>query len=101
MGHRQVGKAQDFDSCIPPVRVRLSQPKGLSQIPIKGMRDSSFSIPKCKEFQKQKKKPRKEAKKSATKRGCPKSSFLLRYSIKKMQSTQTSTETDPVQIFRF
>ena len=27
MGHRQVGKAQDFDSCIPPVRVRLSQPK--------------------------------------------------------------------------
>ena len=26
MGHRQVGKAQDFDSCIPLVRVQPSQP---------------------------------------------------------------------------
>ena len=26
MGYRQVGKAQDFDSCIPLVRVQLSQP---------------------------------------------------------------------------
>ncbi len=27
MGYRQVGKAQDFDSCISLVRVQLSQPK--------------------------------------------------------------------------
>ena len=28
MGYSQVGKAQDFDSCISLVRVQLSQPKG-------------------------------------------------------------------------
>ena len=27
MGYSQVGKAQDFDSCISLVRVQLSQPK--------------------------------------------------------------------------
>ena len=65
------------------------------------MRDSSFSIQTDVSFENKRKSLEKRQKRVQRKEDAQNPLFLLRYSIKKMQPTQTSTETAPVQIFRF